>query len=69
MHAASEGKDAIGEVTVRVDFGGSTPTSGKGASTDVVEASGRAYLTPLNLLLRLPHAPSRIDPEIGANVI
>lgn len=67
VHAASEGKDAIGEVTVRVDFGGSTATSGKGASTDVIEASGRAFLNALNRYIRLKDAPCA--PDLGQNAI
>ncbi len=44
IRAATSGKDAIGEVSVKVDFDG-TIVSGKGASTDVIEASARAYLS------------------------
>jgi 2-isopropylmalate synthase len=50
LRAATAGKDAMGEVSVKVDFDG-TLVSGKGASTDVIEASARAYLSALNRLL------------------
>jgi 2-isopropylmalate synthase len=50
IRAATSGKDAIGEVSVKVDFDG-TLVAGKGASTDVIEASARAYLNALNRLL------------------
>ncbi|MFQ5829147.1 MAG: 2-isopropylmalate synthase [Candidatus Methylomirabilia bacterium] len=50
LRAATSGKDAIGEVSVKVDFDG-TVVSGKGASTDIVEASGRAYVNALNRLV------------------
>ena len=47
LRAITGGKDAIGEVSVKVDFDGSVVT-GKGASTDVIEASARAYVNALN---------------------
>ena len=49
LRAATSGKDAIGEVSMKVDFDG-TVVSGKGSSTDVIEASARAYLSALNRL-------------------
>jgi 2-isopropylmalate synthase len=52
LRAATMGKDAVGEVSVKVDFDG-TVVSGKGASTDVIEASARAYLNALNRLVGL----------------
>jgi len=51
LRAATSGKDAVGEVSVKVDFDG-TVVSGKGASTDVIEASARAYLSALNRIVR-----------------
>jgi 2-isopropylmalate synthase len=63
IHAVTEGIDAQGEVTVRVDGGGShtldaqTETSqprtfgGYGADTDIVVASAKAYLSALNKIL------------------
>jgi 2-isopropylmalate synthase len=48
LRAVSQGKDALGEVTVKVDFGGGKLVTGKGASTDVIEASARAYLNAVN---------------------
>jgi 2-isopropylmalate synthase len=55
LRAATSGKDAIGEVSVKVDFDGSI-VSGKGSSTDVIEASARAYLSAVNRLLQMPSA-------------
>ena len=43
LRAATSGKDAVGEVSVKVDFDGRL-VSGKGSSTDVIEASARAGL-------------------------
>jgi 2-isopropylmalate synthase len=51
IRAATSGKDAIGEVSVKVDFDG-TVVAGKGASTDVIEASARAYLNAINRLVQ-----------------
>jgi 2-isopropylmalate synthase len=48
LRAVSQGKDALGEVTVKVDFGQGELVTGKGASTDVIEASARAYLNAVN---------------------
>jgi 2-isopropylmalate synthase len=48
IRAVSQGKDALGEVTVKVDFGDNQLVTGKGASTDVIEASARAYLNAVN---------------------
>ncbi|HXH81832.1 MAG TPA: 2-isopropylmalate synthase [Candidatus Tectomicrobia bacterium] len=62
LRAATGGKDAIGEVAVKVDFDG-TVVSGKGASTDVIEASARAYLAALNRAAR--QAGQRLAKEVG----
>jgi 2-isopropylmalate synthase len=51
LRAVSQGKDALGEVTVKVDFGDKRLMTGKGASTDIIEASARAYLNAVNRFL------------------
>ena len=48
LRAVSAGKDAIGEVTIKADFGKGLVLTGKGASTDIIEASARAYLNAVN---------------------
>ncbi len=53
VRATSIGQDALGEVSVKVHFGdcddcSAKPISGKGAATDVIEASARAYLNAVN---------------------
>ncbi|MBM3845140.1 MAG: 2-isopropylmalate synthase [Verrucomicrobia bacterium] len=48
LRAVSQGKDALGEVTIKADFGSGELVTGKGASTDVIEASARAYLNAVN---------------------
>jgi 2-isopropylmalate synthase len=50
LHSVTGGADAVGEVFVQVEFNGVTQ-GGKGASTDVVEASLRAYLNATNKVL------------------
>jgi 2-isopropylmalate synthase len=61
IRAVTGGKDALGEVAVKVDFDG-TVVSGKGASTDIIEASARAYVHALN---RLVHPAQQKLKEIG----
>src|SRR6185436_19962725 len=51
LRSVTGGKDAIGEVSVKVDFDG-TVVGGKGGSTDVIEASARAYVNALNRLMQ-----------------
>jgi 2-isopropylmalate synthase len=47
IKAVTEGKDALGEVTVRVSKD-DVNFLGKGVSTDIIEASVRAYLNAIN---------------------
>ena len=47
VHAVSRGKDAVGEVFVHVDFEGKS-FGGKAASSDIIDASARAYLNAVN---------------------
>ena len=54
LRSVSEGQDAMGEVTVKVDFGNQQIVTGKGAGTDIVEASTRAYLNAVNRFLSSP---------------
>jgi len=55
LRAITSGKDAQGEVTVRLRSG-SREVSGRGASTDIIEASAKAYLNGVN---RLQHGPAK----------
>jgi 2-isopropylmalate synthase len=50
IHSITQGSDAVGEVFVHVDFEGQKFT-GRAASTDVVDASTRAYLHAVNKAL------------------
>lgn len=57
IKAVTEGIDSIGEVTIRIQADQPIPGSparvfsGHGASTDIIVASGRAYMSALNKLL------------------
>ena len=50
LRAVTGGKDALGEVSVRVRCGKHTVT-GRGASTDIIEASAKAYVNAMNRIL------------------
>jgi 2-isopropylmalate synthase len=50
VRSVSSGKDALGEVTVEIVSGG-RKFHGKGVSTDIIEASARAYLKALNKIV------------------
>ncbi|MBT9148034.1 2-isopropylmalate synthase [candidate division NPL-UPA2 bacterium Unc8] len=52
LRAVTSGKDALGEVTVRIREGSNTVT-GRGSSTDIIEASARAYLKAINKIVLL----------------
>jgi len=54
LRAVTSGKDALGEVSMKVDFDG-TVVTGKASSTDVIEASARAYVNALNRLAHPVH--------------
>jgi len=63
LRAVTGDKDALGEVTLRLaDASGRTATA-IGASTDVIEASARAYMAAVNKLLGMPEAGPR--PEVA----
>ncbi len=58
VNAITTGTDAQGEVTVRLERAGRI-VNGNGADTDIVIASGKAYLNALNKL----QFPDRVDPQ------
>jgi len=51
LRAVSQGKDAIGEVLVKMKIDKKI-VNGKGMSTDIIEASARAYLDGINKIVR-----------------
>lgn len=60
IQAVTKGKDALGEVTVRVRSKGKEAI-GKSASTDVIEASAKAYLAAINKLIHKENKSLRIE--------
>ncbi len=50
LQAVTKGEDAVGEVSLRVNYGDQV-VQAKGSSTDIVEASAKAYLNALNRYL------------------
>jgi 2-isopropylmalate synthase len=77
VHSVTEGEDAQGEVVLEVEHDGRR-YHGRGVSTDVVEASARAFLDVLNRIERLSrsaeacngssHAPRETDPVPAGSV-
>lgn len=61
VEAVTQGKDALGEVTLKVDFGDGDLVTGKGASTDVIEASARAYINAVNRSLLRQLRPKQVE--------
>jgi 2-isopropylmalate synthase len=55
IRAATSGTEALGDVAVQVEDAGQKVV-GRGTSTDVIEASARAYIDGLNKLADLKHA-------------
>jgi 2-isopropylmalate synthase len=50
LQAVTKGKDALGEVSVKIKVENKEAT-GRGASTDIIEASAKAYLNAINRTL------------------
>ena len=65
VSSVTGGIDALGDVVVQLEADG-LKVSGRGVSTDVVEASARAYLAAVNRLVRIrarnERAPGRDRP-------
>ncbi len=52
LRGVTEGRDALGEVSIMIKYQDKTIV-GRGTSTDVIEASIKAYLNGINKLLSL----------------
>jgi 2-isopropylmalate synthase len=63
VKSVSEGIDAQGEVTIRIETDGRTYT-GRGSDTDIIVASAKAYMNALNRLLTMHRSnqPVRATP-------
>jgi 2-isopropylmalate synthase len=64
VSSVTGGVDALGDVVVQLEDDG-IKVSGRGVSTDVVEASARAYLAAVNRLLRIRARNEERHAEIG----
>jgi 2-isopropylmalate synthase len=62
VSAVTGGRDALGEVSVLLELGGALAT-GQGVSTDILEASGHAYLRALQNALAKAAPAKEPDPE------
>lgn len=56
VHSVTGGTDALGEVSVRISDNDGHIFTGRGASTDIIDASAKAYVQALNRLAA--HLPS-----------
>jgi 2-isopropylmalate synthase len=63
VSAVTGGRDALGEVTVLLEYHGQL-ASGQGVSTDILEASGRAYLRALTNALANVAAAEEAESEV-----
>ncbi len=64
VRAVTGGGDALGDVVLQMEADG-FKVSGRGVSTDVVEASARAYLNAVNRIVRLRERGEEREIEIG----
>lgn len=53
LRSVTIGKDALGEATVRLRYK-TIEVTGRGTSTDIIEASAKAYINAINRLLSVP---------------
>jgi len=63
LRAVTGGKDAMGEVTVTVEMDGQRVV-GRGNSTDVIEASVRAYLHAINKVVARPGSSKTVTEKV-----
>ena len=62
LRAITSGKDAQGEVTIEVEFDGRRLRT-RGVSTDIVEASARAFVAAVNRAATLANGKSGKPPQ------
>lgn len=61
VNSVTEGIDALGEVTIRIEHNGST-YSGRGSDTDIVVASAKAYINAINRAFMISETESKAVP-------
>jgi 2-isopropylmalate synthase len=64
VSSVTGGVDALGDVIIQLEYEG-VKVSGRGVSTDVVEASARAYLSAVNKVLRVRGRNEVRTAEVG----
>ena len=64
VSSVTGGVDALGDVIIQLESEG-VKVSGRGVSTDVVEASARAYLSATNKVVRVKSQSDVRDTEVG----
>jgi 2-isopropylmalate synthase len=64
VSSVTGGVDALGDVIIQLEADG-VKVSGRGVSTDVVEASARAYLSAVNKVVRVRARDEERAKEIG----
>ncbi|MCX6007782.1 MAG: 2-isopropylmalate synthase, partial [Chloroflexi bacterium] len=62
VNSITEGIDALGEVLIRIESGGAIYT-GRGADTDIIVASAKAYMNALNRLLVTKRSSRQVESE------
>jgi 2-isopropylmalate synthase len=67
VQSVTEGIDALGEVTIKIESRGRSFT-GHGADTDIIVASGKAYVNALNRLLDILGTEAQEDVRAAAEV-
>jgi len=62
VNSITEGIDALGEVLIRIESDGASYT-GRGADTDIIVASAKAYMNALNRLLVTKRSSRQVESE------
>jgi 2-isopropylmalate synthase len=62
LRAVSSDKDAQGEVNIKLSYNGAI-VMGRGVSTDIIEASARAYMHALNRIAKMPKKQRKTKSE------
>ena len=63
IRAVTGGKEALGEATVRITENGRTYI-GRGISTDIIEASAKAYVDAINRMVAAEGGPTEVKAEL-----
>lgn len=70
VHSVTEGIDALGEVTVRIQSPhGNKTVGGYGADTDIIVSSAKAYMAALNRMIAIIGYGEEVQPEGEASAI